>query len=90
MTDHSHWLVAPVLLVTLTLTASPGALAAAAAQPTQVEPAAGGWSTWLLDSGAQFRPEAAPGAAATQIELPIRSLLSIWSLRGDPGAILSA
>jgi membrane-associated phospholipid phosphatase len=34
-----------------------------------IEPEAGSWKTWILESGAQLRPEAPPDETATQAEL---------------------
>jgi membrane-associated phospholipid phosphatase len=63
-------LAACVLLVVVTLIGGPGSVAAAPPQPPQVEPNAGTWPTWLLVSGSELRPVAAPSEATTEAELP--------------------
>src|ERR1700694_2521455 len=39
------------------------------ASASQLEPGAGGWRTWVLDSGSQLRPPAPPDRAATRSEI---------------------
>jgi membrane-associated phospholipid phosphatase len=60
-----------LLLASLLATFGPasGASLAAATQPTQIEPGAGTWQTWVLDAGSELRPDAPPNAAATRREL---------------------
>ena len=36
---------------------------------SQLEPGAGGWRTWVLDSGSQLRPPAPPDRASTRTEI---------------------
>src|SRR5216683_2598551 len=36
---------------------------------SQLEPGAGGWRTWVLDSGSQLRPSAPPDRASTRTEI---------------------
>jgi membrane-associated phospholipid phosphatase len=50
--------------------ATPGGILARQTSSTaKIEPEAGTWKTWLLQSGDQLRPEAPPDEAATQAEL---------------------
>jgi membrane-associated phospholipid phosphatase len=62
-------LAACILLVVVTLVGGPGSVAVAAPQTAPVEPNAGTWPTWLLDSGSELRPAAAPSDATTNAEL---------------------
>ena len=45
------------------------AAAAASAKANQLEPAAGSWRTWVLESGSQLRPPAPPDRALTRSEI---------------------
>jgi hypothetical protein len=47
----------------------------------QLEPNAGDWHTWVLESGSQLRPPAPPGKRQTQIE--IRELKELAKQRGE-------
>ncbi|MEO8394104.1 MAG: hypothetical protein ABI700_14030, partial [Chloroflexota bacterium] len=59
-----------VLFALLSLGLLTPVLASPSAQDTaQVEPEAGTWETWVLDSGSQFRLDAPPDAAATADEI---------------------
>jgi membrane-associated phospholipid phosphatase len=70
MSDHRYRFGAICVVgAALALAAIPAPLVAAQVQPAQVEPNAGTWPTWLLTSGSELRPDAAPGADATQAEL---------------------
>ena len=62
---RSLLLVAGLLL----LNAAPSQAVARTPTAAQVEPQAGGWKTWVLASGAQFRLPAPPDAAATRAEI---------------------
>ncbi|MDF3016714.1 MAG: PA-phosphatase, partial [Thermomicrobiales bacterium] len=44
-------------------------LAGQASAEAMIEPEAGSWKTWILESGDQLRPEAPPDETATQEEL---------------------
>src|SRR5438552_8183633 len=47
-----------------------GVLAAPrSASAHQLEPEAGGWRTWILESGSQLRPPAPPDRGATRLEI---------------------
>jgi membrane-associated phospholipid phosphatase len=50
-------------------TPSPDLASAAPPQPAQIEPEAGTWQTWVLESGSQLRLAAPPDAQQTQAEL---------------------
>src|SRR5438045_4544932 len=51
-------------------TAPRGAWAAAPhASADQIEPAAGGWRTWVLESGSQLRPPAPPDRTVARSEI---------------------
>src|SRR5690349_509933 len=71
-------LLALVLLTLLSLGLFTRAIASPAAQ---VEPEAGTWETWVLDSGDQFRLDAPPDAAATGDE--VAQLKEMVSQRDD-------
>ena len=71
MSNHrGRFLALYVSLGLATLIASAGSHAAASPQPAPIEPNAGTWPTWLLASGSELRPPAAPDEAATLAELP--------------------
>jgi hypothetical protein len=50
----------------------------------QLEPGAGGWRTWVLDSGSQVRPPAPPDRAATRSEI---DALRAMAADRDPAAL---
>ena len=58
-------------VITALGTTSRGAWAAAApsASADQIEPGAGGWRTWVLESGSELRPPAPPDRGATRSEI---------------------
>jgi membrane-associated phospholipid phosphatase len=47
----------------------------------QVEPGAGAWQTWVIESGDQFRPDAPPDEAATAAE--VEELMALAGERDD-------
>jgi len=60
--------------------------AAAGAQPArvgQLEPNAGGWTTWLLDSGSELRPSPPPDSRGTRLE--IEALHELAGRRDESG-----
>jgi hypothetical protein len=70
MSHHRSQLVAAyVALALVALIDGRRSLAAAAPQPASVEPNAGTWPTWLLSSGSELRPSAAPDETVTMAEL---------------------
>jgi membrane-associated phospholipid phosphatase len=74
------WVIA--LLALLSLGILSGVVASPAAQETeQVEPDAGTWQTWVLESGDQFRLDAPPDEAATADE--IAQLIEMAGQRDD-------
>src|SRR5438034_19324 len=49
--------------------------AGASRSAERLEPDAGGWKTWILESGSELRPAAPPNGATTRAELEtLRSL----------------
>lgn len=68
------WLALTSFLVSLMLT--PATPLRAGPQPTQIEPGAGKWQTWVLKAGNELRPAAPPDKAATQKELTELAKLS--------------
>ena len=58
-----------------------GTVIAAPPEPDQVEPEAGTWQTWLLESGSQFRAPAPPDRTATTGE--IEALLDLVETRDE-------
>ena len=74
-----------ILLITpLGVTLGPGALAAPGPS-TRIEPEAGAWKTWVIESGAQMRTGAPPGPQATREE--IAELLSLQARRNKKVAL---
>lgn len=76
----------PKLLLALFTLFSLGALGTTLASPAAqntplIEPTAGSWETWVLESGSQFRPTAPPDDAATAQELD--ELLALVADRDD-------
>ena len=67
---RSQFVAAYVVLAVVSLIAGPGSFAAAAPQPASIEPNAGTWPTWVLSSGSELRPSAAPDETVTMAELP--------------------
>jgi membrane-associated phospholipid phosphatase len=63
----TRYLKFSLLIVVLSLLL--GQAMGVAAQEGQVEPNAGTWATWVLESGDQFRPDAPPDEAATADEI---------------------
>src|SRR5215213_4152705 len=74
-----------MLLVVLMLGTLSPAVASPSAQGTeaQVEPNAGSWTTWVLESGSQFRLDAPPDEAATTDE--IAQLMEMAGDRDEAG-----
>lgn len=60
---------------------APGSAIASRLASDQVEPEAGRWQTWLLESGSQFRAPAPPDKAATTDE--IKALQELAEMRDD-------
>jgi len=60
---------------------APGTAVASSPTSDQVEPEAGTWQTWLLESGSQFRAPAPPDTAATTEE--IEALLELAETRDE-------
>ena len=60
---------------------APDTAIASRPEPDQVEPEAGAWQTWLLESGSQFRAPAPPDRTATTEE--IGALLDLAEARDD-------
>jgi membrane-associated phospholipid phosphatase len=82
LTKHIPALITMLLVVLMLGTLSP-AVASPSAQGTeaQVEPGAGSWTTWVLESGDQFRLEAPPNEVATADE--IAQLMEMAGERDD-------
>lgn len=73
-----------VLFLLLSLGLLTRAVASPTAQDTaQVEPEAGTWTTWVLESGDQFRLDAPPDEAATAVE--IEELIALVADRNETG-----
>jgi membrane-associated phospholipid phosphatase len=64
-----HGLGAAGIAAGLGLASPHRTLAGQASTEMMIEPEAGSWKTWILESGDQLRPEAPPDQAATQDEL---------------------
>ncbi len=64
-----HGLGAAGIAAGLGLASPHRTLAGQASTEMMIEPEAGSWKTWILESGDQFRPDAPPDETATQDEL---------------------
>ena len=52
--------------------------------PSQIEPNAGSWKTWIISSGKDFRVPPPPDVASTKAELDwLRATLAARSAAGD-------
>jgi membrane-associated phospholipid phosphatase len=64
--------------------ASGPAWAARTTSPERLEPGAGSWSTWVLESGSELRPAAPPANGTTRSEL---ATLRTLAAQRDPAAL---
>jgi len=79
ITTQSYWLVVLLAALALALPGSAARTALASADP--IEPQAGAWRTWILNSGSQFRSAPPPDQSATAAEI---DQLKILAAQRDP------
>src|SRR5687768_7226109 len=84
-----HGLGAAGIAAGLGLASPHRTLAGQASTEMMIEPEAGSWKTWILESGDQLRPEAPPDQAATQDELTKHQSMSTDRASDAPDSISS-
>ncbi|MDZ4767365.1 MAG: phosphatase PAP2 family protein [Chloroflexota bacterium] len=77
--------VVTVLVMLFSFSMLSSVIAVSAQDDPQIEPLAGTWTTWVLDSGSQFRLDAPPDDAATATE--IAQLIEMVADRDEAGLI---